>query len=172
MLETSIVHAVPISRAEYAPYGSLIAADDSLPFKYANMQTAKRYNHLADVDNLRDMAKLNLCVFRCSPLKTKTLPLKLLERHRHSTQVFMPMTNNARFLVVVCLGGDQPDLQTLKVFQAGNGQGISYKPGVWHYPMTALDAEIDFACIVCEDGSKDDCDVINLDTTIEIIPVT
>ena len=80
------------------------------------------------------------------------------------------MTSNARFLVIVCLGNDKPDLETLKVFEATNGQGISYKPGIWHYPMTALEESIDFACLVCEDGSKEDCEVFNLETAIEILP--
>jgi ureidoglycolate lyase len=169
MVSTSTINAVPISREAYTPYGSLIAADDDLPFKYANMGTAKRFDFLADVANLRDTAKLNLCVFRCCPLADKTLQLKLLEKHQYSTQVFMPMTSNAKFLVVVCLGGDTPDLKTLKVFVAGNGQGISYKPGVWHYPMTAIGEPIDFACLVGEDGTKDDCEVFNFDTAIEIL---
>lgn len=168
MLEISAVTAVSINREEYAAYGSLIAADEALPFRFANMKTAKRFDFLADVDNLRDSAKLNLCVFRCSPLTSGNLQMKLLERHRYSTQVFMPMTNNARFLVAVCLGDDRPDLSTLKVFIAGNGQGISYRPGVWHYPMTAIGESIDFACLVAEDGSKDDCDVVTFDTPIEV----
>ncbi len=165
-----MIKAEPISREEYSKYGSLIAADESLPFKHANMQTAKRFDYLADVTNLRTEAKLNLCVFRCNPLAQFPLQLKLLEKHKHSTQVFMPMTSGARFLVIVSLGGERPDLETLKVFEASNGQGISYKPGVWHYPMTVIDEPIDFACLVWEDGSKDDCEIFKLETAIEILP--
>ncbi len=166
-----MIKAVPINREAYTPFGSLIAADESLSFKYANMQTAKRFDYLADIANLRtESAKLNLCVFRCNPLAQFPLQLKLLEKHQYSTQVFMPMTSNAKFLVIVSLGEDQPDLETLKVFEATNGQGISYKPGIWHYPMTAVGELIDFACLVCEDGSKEDCEVFNFETAIEILP--
>ncbi|MFX5718669.1 ureidoglycolate lyase, partial [Acinetobacter baumannii] len=78
-----------------------------LPFKPANMGTAKRFNHLCKLENLRsDKAKLNLCVFRCTPLQALPLELKLLEKHQYSTQVFMPMANNAKYLAVVCLGKD------------------------------------------------------------------
>ncbi|GAI28648.1 unnamed protein product, partial [marine sediment metagenome] len=171
MVSTSPIKAVAISRAAYEPYGSLIAADDGLPFRYANMRTARRFDFLADIANLRgETAKLNLCVFSCSPLSEIPLRMKLLEKHQFSTQVFMPMTNNARFLVIVCLGEDEPEMSTLMCFEAGNGQGISYKPGVWHYPITAIGESIDFACLVSEDGSKDDCTIHSFDAAIEIFP--
>jgi ureidoglycolate lyase len=159
----------PISRDAYSAYGSLIAFDESLPFKYANMRTAKRIDYLASVENLRpEGAQLNVCLFHCSPLAQLPLQLKLLEKHPHSTQIFLPMTSNARFLVIVCLGGETPDLSTLRAFEATSGQGISYKPGVWHYPMTAIGETIDFACLINEDGSQDDCTVFNLPEPITI----
>ncbi|MBX9668957.1 MAG: ureidoglycolate lyase [Candidatus Obscuribacterales bacterium] len=152
--------AEPINREKYQPYGDLIAADEVLPFNFANMKTARRFNRLADVINLRpDRATLNLCVFRCDPLASLPLVMKLLERHEFSTQVFLPISSAARFLVAVSLGGDEPDLSTLKVFEVTNPQGISYRPGVWHYPMTAIEHQVDFACLVHEDGSKDDCEI-------------
>lgn len=171
MPEKSIIRAVPIARDAYAPYGSLISADDSLPFRYANMRTAKRFDYLSEMVNLRkEAARLNLCVFSCSPLAETPLHMKLLEKHQYSTQIFLPMTSNAKFLVVVCLGDEEPDLNTLRCFEAKNGQGISYKPGVWHYPMTAIGEPIDFACLVCEDGSSDDCQVHTFKSPIEIFP--
>jgi len=171
MVSRSTIKAIPISRDAYAPYGSLIAADEGLPFRYANMRTAKRFDHLAEIANLRtETAKPNLCVFSCSPLTETPLQMKLLEKHQFSTQVFMPMTSNAKFLVIVCLGETEPDLSTLMCFQAGSGQGISYRPGVWHYPMTALDERVDFACLVCEDGTQEDCQVHTFESPIEIFP--
>lgn len=170
MEANSSITAVPITRSAYEPYGSLIAAGDDLPFRFANMRTAKRFDFLADIVNLRQNAKINMCVFSCSPLSSTPLELKLLEKHQHSTQVFIPMTNDARYLVVVCLGEDEPDIGTLRVFEAGNGQGISYKPGVWHYPMTAIGNAIDFACIVCEDGTGEDCQIHKLHVEVQIFP--
>lgn len=80
----------------------------------------------------------------------------------------MPMSSDARFLVIVSLGGDKPDLSTLKAFEVTNPQGISYKPGVWHYPMTALDNQVDFSCLVHEDGSSGDCEICQFEFPIEI----
>ena len=163
------IAAVPIERGAYSRYGCLIGAADELPWRPANMGTSRRFNHLADVENLRgDKAKLNLCVFSCTALKQKPLEMNLMEKHSHSTQVFIPMDANARFLVIVCLGDDAPDLSTLTAYVAEGPQGISYYPGVWHYPMTALDRAIDFSCLVFEDGTKEDCTIHKLDQPVII----
>ncbi len=163
------IKAIPVSREAYLPYGNLIEADESLPYRAANMGSAKRFNHLCNLENLRgDKAKLNLCVFRVSPLKTMPLELKLLEKHEYSTQVFMPMTGSCKYLAIVCLGKEDPELESLRAFVVKGPRGVSYYPGVWHYPMTALDQGIDFSCLVYENGSQDDCRLMNLEKNILI----
>jgi ureidoglycolate lyase len=164
----ALIKTVPINRAAYAPYGNIIGAADDLPFNWANMKTAKRFNFVADIVNSRANAKLNLCVFRCSPLEKWPMEVKLLEKHHYSTQVFMPMESRARYLAIVCLGGDAPDLSTLMAFSVEGAQGVSYKPGIWHYPMTAVSDVIDFACLVYEDGGKDDCEIYNLQQPLTV----
>ena len=62
-----------------------------------------------------------------------------------------------RFRENVEVGGEAPDLSTARAFIASATQGVSYRPGVWHHPMIALDAPIDFTCLVWEDGTDGDC---------------
>lgn len=162
-----IIKPVALSRNAYERYGTVIGADESLPFKPANMGTAKRFNYLADVQNRRPDARLNMCVFRCSAAKLP-LEIRLLEKHEHSTQIFLPMNAAATYLAIVCLGGDAPDLETLSAFLVEGPQGISYYPGVWHYPMTALGEPIDFACLVAENDSVDDCTIHIFDQPLTI----
>ncbi len=164
---TSVIEAVPLSPERYKEYGCVIAARQGLQFVPANQGTARRYNFLSPVTNLRpDAAELNLCVFSCSPLPALPLEIKFLEKHHFSTQVFLPMSKDCQYLAIVCLGGDSPDLSTLAAFLVSGPQGISYKPGVWHYPMTALYEPIDFACLVHEAGNADDCSICNLDSPV------
>src|SRR5262245_29567260 len=101
----TVIKCIPISSVGYEPYGDLIGADLARMFKPANMGTAKRFNHLSNVENRRSGgdAKLNLCVFRVEPARMP-LEIKLLERHEFSTQVFLPMSETSRFLVIVSLG--------------------------------------------------------------------
>ena len=71
--------------------------------------------------------------------------------------------NASRYIALVALGGDRPDLSTLAAFVAEGPQGISYAPGVWHHPMLTLDSETDFVVFVHEDGAAEDCVVVDRD---------
>lgn len=161
--------AEPLTRDAYSPYGAVVAADAALPSKSANMGTAERYNHVGELKNLRESAASpNLCVFRSQPYPGSPFQIRLLERHPHSTQLFVPMSESARYLVIVATGGDAPDLSTVRAFIARSGQGITYHPGVWHHPLIALDRETDFACVVYEDDSESDCDTRKIDPPIAV----
>lgn len=146
--------ARPLTVEAYRPFGDVIAARSTT--RAANQGSAQKSEHLAALDNLRAGARPNLSVFRCAPRGPFPFTIALLEKHPASTQVFVPM-NAQRYLVVVAGGDAEPDLETLEAFVATGTQGITYRPGVWHHPMIALDAETDFACLVFEDGSAGDC---------------
>jgi ureidoglycolate lyase len=139
----------------YAPFGRVIEASVVAPEKAANQGSARKFEHLLPLENLRDAAKANVSVFRCTP-RNVPFEVALLEKHPLSTQMFVPM-NAGRSLVVVARGAERPDLATLQVFEATGRQGISYAPGTWHSPLIALDSETDFACVVFEDGTAEDC---------------
>ncbi len=155
----------PLTSTRYRPYGDVIQAGAASP---ANQGTARRSDFLADLRSLRPGAKPNLCVFRCSPFRGRVFPVRLLERHAFSTQVFLPLGNAARCLIIVALGGDRPDLSTLKAFRLEGPRGISYRPGVWHHPLVALRRRADMACLVWEDATPRDCDVARLARTVPI----
>lgn len=157
-----IIRAAPLTTAAYASYGDVLSADrDDVVDKAANQGTARRRDWLGDLVNNRADARANIASFRCVPRTQWPMQLALLEKHPHSTQVFVPM-NAKRYLVLVALGGDAPDLSTLRAFEATPTQGVSYRPGVWHHPMIALDAPTDFTVLVFEDGSEQDCVTIDL----------
>jgi ureidoglycolate lyase len=165
------IAAAPLDRASYRPFGDVIAADRAVSGASANAGTARRFDRLGAIENLRPGATPNLCLFRVAPAAANPFPVRMLERHRHSTQVFIPMGGALRYLVVVCQGGDAPDLATLKAFMAGAEQGITYRPGIWHHPLIALDRTIDFACIVYEDGGAGDCEERAISSeTVVILP--
>ena len=158
----------PLTGAAYRPYGAVVAAFAGDKPKKANMGTAKRWDWLAPLENKRKSSKANLSVFRCKPFKGRIFPVKLLERHEFSTQVFIPLSPGAKCLIVVAKGGKKPDLSTLKAFVLRSGQGIAYKPGTWHHPMVALGKPVTLACLVHEDGTQRDCEVRPLPKTINI----
>jgi ureidoglycolate lyase len=157
---------LPLTPESFRPFGAVIAADAA--GVSANQGTALRSNHLAELINLRPGARPNLCAFRCAPATGPRFEARLLERHAKSTQLFVPMSATSRYLVIVALGDARPDLKTIQAFIASGPAGIAYAPGVWHHPMIALDAAIDFACLVWEDGGAEDCDESELQPPISI----
>lgn len=160
--------ARPLTGERYRPFGAVVAAFGGTKPKKANMGTARRWDFLAPLENKRSRAKANLSVFRCAPFKGKAFSVKLLERHEHSTQVFLPLPGAARFLIIVAKGGKKPDLKTVQAFIMKGAQGLTYKPGTWHHPMVALDRASDLACIVHEDGTQRDCEVAPLSSPLFI----
>lgn len=152
----------PLTTAAYAPYGKVIMASPrGEEGAVANLGTALRYDDVCAVVNGRPAtADLKVKVFRSNPVPLEKRPLALLEHHPKSTQLFIPM-NASRFIALVALGGDKPDLSTLAAFVAEGPQGISYAPGVWHHPMLTIDSQTDFVVFVNEDGTDEDCVVVD-----------
>ncbi|MBX7191028.1 MAG: ureidoglycolate lyase [Sandaracinaceae bacterium] len=152
------IDASPIDRARYAPYGSLVAAGLPDEARSANHGTAQAWDALAVLESLRGPhARCTASLFRCHPWQGgEVLAIRRLERHPRSTQMFVPL-KASRFLLVVALGADAPDLSTLAAFLVESPCAITYAPGVWHHPMIALDDTADFVNVLFADGTHEDC---------------
>lgn len=161
------VQVEPLTKAAFTPYGQVISSSDQESFKPANQGSAKRFDFVANLCNKRDAAQPNLAVFHCFPREERPFLSKVLERHAYSSQAFIPMNARSHYLVIVCLPCSQagatgpPDPLTFKAFLARKDQGVNYNAGVWHHPMVALDAETDFVMLVWEDGTPNDCEVMD-----------
>jgi ureidoglycolate lyase len=46
-------------------------------------------------------------------------------------------------LVLVCLGDNAPDPDTLRLFSV-QGQGVNYHAGTWHFPLLSLETVRNF----------------------------
>lgn len=176
-----VVKAVPLTTASFSPYGQVIAGPPSTssaldstsvtewPHAIVNQGTAKKYAHQGQIHQsftLEAQATTNMHLYRCDslPFSSLPLPLKMLERHRFSSQSFIPLhspPHQGQYLVVVAHNGqdDKPDLSTLAVFLASGQQGICYLPGIWHLPMTPIAPDnqttsLDYACIVAESTTQ------------------
>jgi len=161
-----VLRARWIDEAAYAPYGSIVRARAGAPPREANHGRAQAWDGLARVLNPRgDAAALEASLFRCLPYAGEVVPLSTLERHPRSTQLFAPMWSGERaplFLVVVALGDAAPDLATLRAFAASGATAITYHAGVWHHPMIALGAAIDFVNLVSPDGAEKNCEELDV----------
>lgn len=160
----STIRTEPLTPEAFAPFGHVLSAERAdVVGKPANQGTARRFDWLAAVENLRpERATLNLCLFRCSPRTAWPLRVEILEKHPLSTQVIVPMNADRYVVLVARPGTEAPDLGSLRAFVATGRQGVAYLPGTWHHPLLALGGETDFGCVVWEDRSEGDCTLVTL----------
>jgi ureidoglycolate lyase len=151
------IRTEPLTAAAFAPFGQVISAGRGVG-AMANMGTATRFDYSASFENLRPAAKANLAVFRAAELALP-LPLKLLERHPRSTQMFLPLLGDRMLVVVAPDAADGgPDVSKLRAFVGVAGQGVNYRTALWHHPIVALGREADLAMLAWEDGTALDCE--------------
>jgi len=89
-----------------------------------------------------------------------TLPLllDLVECHPHAAQVFIPMGEVSRYLVVVMPPSSDggPDTTGAEAFVVPGSRGVSYAPGTWHTGIIALDVDASFAVFMWRGGEEED----------------
>ncbi|ORX40249.1 allantoicase [Kockovaella imperatae] len=169
------IPALPLTPEAFAPYGQVIqgfslptSAPKGSHVTIANQGTAFKVHRMLKVEH-------NYPEEKQADIKDGLIhPLKMLERHKYTTQAFIPMGKGTlgepalapggAYLVVVARNGkdDKPDLSTLRAFMATSAQGVSYDVGTWHHYCYTLDGPLDYALIEAQigDGSVDDCEVI------------
>jgi ureidoglycolate lyase len=86
------------------------------------------------------------------------LPVQVpvMERHRFSSQSFVPCDPDARWLLVVAPHAPDglPDMARARAFIAGGDQAMTYAPDVWHRPLCTLGRSARFATLIYRDDGK------------------
>jgi ureidoglycolate lyase len=155
----------------FSVFGKVISVEDT-PSILINDGYAQKHYKLCDMDANEKNGVSTLHIYIA---KKREFPLSIhmLEKHPYFSQTFMPRSNKP-FLVVVALGDEKPDLNTLKVFKTNGNQGVFYKRGIWHFPLISIEDNEQFIVIDRNDLGKsenklEDCIEINIDTKIEVL---
>lgn len=154
MAETIRLALAELSEEAFRPFGTLTPlAPGAAPLRLA-----------AEIENGRPHARLEVDFVTVPPL---ALPHRapFLERHGANSQTFIPL-RVARYLVVVAPGADQPDLGRARAFAARGDQAITYRAGVWHHPLAALDGEGFFTLLTFRAGDEHDTTLFPLETPL------
>jgi len=146
--------AEPLTADAFKPFGTVLEGPATPSRVYLSQSLANR----------RPAAPISLSVATVEPRATFPMDVKVLERHEHSSQTFVPL-HVSRYLVLVTLDapGGGPDLSRLRAFVARAGQGVTYAMGTWHHPVTVMDGPASFAVLMWRDGTAGD---------EEFVPVT
>jgi ureidoglycolate lyase len=145
--------AGPLQHDAFASFGAILRA----PAEVARIQFPNA------LQNRRAGAQPTLTASRSLPA---TLPLtsQVMERHRYSTQTFLPL-DASRYLIVVAPNesGGAPDMTAARAFLVPGDTGISYRADTWHHAHTVLDRPASFAVLMWRDGTADDIEIRQLD---------
>jgi ureidoglycolate lyase len=77
-----------------------------------------------------------------------------MERHKRSSQCFVPL-DVSRCVVMVAPDKDgKPDATQLRAFVARGDQAVNYHVGTWHHPSRPLDRDARFATLMWTTGEK------------------
>lgn len=189
---TKLIVAEPVTPSNFKPFGGVISSKEQLETAKqtsANYGTATKLYNVSPIVCTHEDAKAQWNMFRCSPplhLITDhteedggfTYESRVLERHPHSTQTFLPLgrpADSIAYMVIVAESLDDelklPDLREgkIKAFTVRGDQAITYNNATWHAPMIALNDVTDFAVFIHETGNNSlDTEEVALETlTVE-----
>ena len=152
--------AEPLTAEAFKPFGAVVQGPPVPGRVYVTDTLA----------NGRPNAPVCLSVATVEPRKELPLEVKVLERHEHSSQTFIPLSVS-RYLVLATLDapGGGPDVSRLRAFVARAGQGVTYAKGTWHHPVTVLDTPASFAVLMWRDGTTGDEEFVPVTTPITIV---
>lgn len=154
----------PLTSEAFSAFGDVIEANDKAKKIEINDGFTQRYHDLANVDVSDKDGHTLINIFRSTPL-AQPIAIKMMERHPHGSQAFIPLGENP-YLVVVAPAGDF-DVNKLEIFIANSAQGVNYHKGTWHHFCLALVSESDFL-VIDRGGEGDNCDVLELDGSLVI----
>ena len=148
-----IVVPSPLTAEAFAPFGTVLILPD-IP---------GRIYHDDALENTRPAAKASLSMVHVLPATGGALHVTRLERHRYSSQTFLPF-NGGRWLIVVSPthADGTPDTVNVCAFIAGAQQGLTYRSGTWHHSLTVLDMAACHCVLMWRDNSPDDEEFVDV----------
>ena len=129
----------PLTKQAFAPFGDVIEREGA-ELRLINEGTTDRLHALAATDVADDGGRAILSIFH-GRRRQFPLMITMMERHPLGSQAFFPL-QPFDWLVVVGM-----TIEHLHCFQAGGGQGVSYRKNVWHHPLLVLQPEQDFLVV-------------------------
>ncbi|MPY24071.1 ureidoglycolate lyase [Shewanella psychropiezotolerans] len=160
-----IITAKPLTREAFSAFGDVIEASTEAKNFAINGGLTHRYHDLAKIDVNDNDGHTLISIFRSNPLE-QPIAIKMMERHPHGSQAFIPLGNNP-FLVVVAPAGEF-NINNIEVFIASSSQGVNYHKGTWHHFCLTLNSESDFL-VIDRGGEGDNCDALELDGSLLIV---
>ncbi|KNZ32893.1 MAG: hypothetical protein AD742_09315 [Methylibium sp. NZG] len=166
---------LPLTAAGFAPFGSVIdSTHDNVAggnvagagSSHINHGSSLRHEAVPTLDLQRDGGRAVLAVYAATA-RVFPFDARLLERHRLSDQVFLPLGGPRRCVLLVAPAAlAAPRAEECAAFISDGRQGVHIAAGTWHHGLLALD---DGPWAVLERRAGEvDCDEVALDTLLQL----
>lgn len=146
----------PLTREAFKKFGEVISKEgrDSIPI---NRDSAQKFYEVCNMDTNEKGGMTTLHIY-VGNKREFPLHINMLEKHPLFSQTFIPRSKEP-FYCVVALGGREPDLSTLEIFETNGNQGVHYNRGVWHFPLICIKDKEEFI-VLDRAGTSDEEKII------------
>ncbi len=129
----------PLTALAMAPFGSVVEVDGAADGDAVNGGSARRHEAVPALDLHRGGGRAVLAVYAA---KARAFPFeaRVLERHRLSDQVFLPLGGARRCVLLLAPAGlERPTAADCVALLSNGRQGVRIAAGTWHHGLLALD---------------------------------
>lgn len=137
------IKAKPLTKEAFKKFGEVIEKDD-MESMIINRGYAKKFETCI-MDSNEESGSLSLHIY-IGKKREFPLHIDMLEKHPFFSQTFLPRSKEP-FYSVVALGGREPDLSTLEIFETNGEQGILLNKGTWHFSLLCIKDKEEFFVI-------------------------
>lgn len=165
-MSTKIAQALSVSSRrltleEFLPYGDVV-----------EHHGVERWRFMPEI-LAHDPQVAALATWVAKPNAAVEGPLQItkLERHAHSSQTFIPLTDTPYLVFVVgSMVDGSPDISTAKAFLAAPQQGVCIRRGTWHHALSPLARNSQFLVVMgrSKDVNVPDDEITILETPCEV----
>ena len=135
-----ILTAIPLTKANFAPYGSVVerySDDEQTADNTYEINNGYAVRHHALAESQLEGGTVGMSIFRAKK-RENPIVLSVMEYHPLGTQAFVSMEGQDYIVVVAKAGTPPQSAEDLAVFYATSHQGVQYDANVWHHPLLAL----------------------------------
>ncbi|MBV1906866.1 MAG: ureidoglycolate lyase [Pseudomonadales bacterium] len=163
------INLQPLTANDFSPFGDVIQTDAAVPFPINN-NTFERYHALGKVTLTPTPESFPIIsIFRCSEATSLPYAIKLMEQHPLGSQAIIPWSN-IPFIVVVAKNAEAVMQGNIRAFKSDGRQGINLSAGIWHMPLIAPQAGLEFI-VVDREGAGKNLEELVLNPPLLILPM-
>jgi len=131
----------PLTREAFEKFGEVIEKEGRASM-IINRESAEKFYEVCNMD-ANEKGGISTLHIYIGKSREFPLHINMLEKHPLFSQTFLPRSKEP-FYCVVALGGREPDLSSIEIFETNGDQGLHLNRGTWHFPLICIKDKEEF----------------------------